>query len=131
MPEKQALPANGTLYQLTGGEPMADGYINVVLDDERIKQLTELGLGEKVSEVGGQKVVRVEMTKKDQKKLEKGYPGLAFDADNACVLPEKGDQILWKIITDMKSVDVMKFAITKLYNPLAGRDVFGRGAGSR
>jgi hypothetical protein len=32
----------------------------------------------------------------------------------------------------MKTADVMKFAITKLYNPLAGREVFGRGStGSR
>jgi hypothetical protein len=53
---------------------------------------------------------------------------LTFDASNACVLPEKGDQILWKIITDMQTIDVMKFAIIKLYNPLAGRDVFGRGS---
>ena len=107
---------------------MADAYINVILDDQRIKQLQEIGLAEGIKEIGGQKVLQVGMTKKDQKKLQKGYEGLTFDASNACELPEKGDQILWKIITDMKTVDVMKFAITKLYNPLAGRDVFGRGS---
>ena len=52
------------------------------------------------------------------------------DADT-CVLPENGEQKLFDIILEMKSVDVMKFAITKLYNPLAGRDVFGRGTGMR
>jgi hypothetical protein len=31
----------------------------------------------------------------------------------------------------LKSTDVIKEAIKKLYNPLAGRDVFGRGSGSR
>jgi hypothetical protein len=108
---------------------MADAYINVVLNDERIKKLQGMGLADRIKDVGGQKVVQVEMTKKDQKKLEKGYQGLAFDASNACVLPEKGDQILWKIIEDMKSLDVMKFAIIKLYSPLAGRDIFGRGTG--
>jgi len=107
---------------------MADAYINVMLNDERIQKLQELGLADKVKEAGGTKFVQVEMSKKDQKKLEKGFEGLAFDAANACVLPEKGDQILWKIITDMKTLDVMKFAITKLYSPLAGRDVFGRGS---
>jgi hypothetical protein len=110
---------------------MADAYINLVLDDERIKQLHEMGLADKIKDIGGNKVLQVEMTKKDQKKLEKGYEGLTFDASNACVLPEKGDEILWKIVTDMKSVDVMKFAITKLYNPLSGRDVFGRGTGAK
>lgn len=108
---------------------MADFYINVILDDQRIKELQEIGLAESIQQIGDQKVLQVGMTRKDQKKLQKGYEGLVFDASNACVLPEKGDQILWKIITDMKTTDVMKFAITKLYNPLAGRDVFGRGSG--
>ena len=110
---------------------MADAYINVILDDQRIKELQEIGLAESIREIGGKKVIQVGMTKKDQKKLQKGYEGLTFDSSNACELPEKGDQILWKIIKDMKTIDVMKFAITKLYNPLAGRDVFGRGTGSR
>jgi len=108
---------------------MADAYINVILDDQRVRQLQEIGLTDSIKEFGGKKVIQVGMTKKDQKKLQKGYEGLTFDESNACVLPEKGDQILWKIITDMKTADVMKFAITKLYNPLAGRDVFGRGSG--
>ena len=73
----------------------------------------------------------MEDTKKDQKKLIKGFEGLAFDAKNACVLPEEGNNILMDIILEMKSLDVMKFAIIKLYNPLAGRDVFGRGSGGR
>ncbi|MFH1155702.1 MAG: hypothetical protein V1793_17990 [Pseudomonadota bacterium] len=110
---------------------MADAYVNVVLNDERINKLKEIGLDSRIKDLGGNKIIQVEMTKKDVKKLEKGYPGLAFDSDNGCILPEKGDQILWKIITDMNSIDVMKFAITKLYNPLAGRDVFGRGSGER
>jgi hypothetical protein len=110
---------------------MADAYINLILNDERIKKLQEIGLADKIKNIGGNKVIQVEITTKDQKKLQKGYEGLTFDASKACVLPEKGDQILWKIITDMKSVDVIKFAITKLYNPLSGRDVFGRGTGSQ
>ncbi len=110
---------------------MADAYINVFLNDERSAKLQEMGLSDRVKEIGGKKAIQVEMTKKDQKKLEKGYPGLSFDASQACVLPEKAEELLWKIITDLKSLDVMKFAITKLYNPLAGRDVFGRGTGSR
>jgi hypothetical protein len=34
-------------------------------------------------------------------------------------------------IADNKSLDVMKFAILKLYNPLAGRAISGRGTGAR
>jgi len=110
---------------------MADAYINIFLNDDKIKQLQEAGLAGQVKTIDGKQAVQVGMTSKDQKKLVKGYEGLTFDASNACVLPEKGEEILWKIVIDMKSIDVMKFAITKLYNPLAGRDVFGRGSGGR
>jgi hypothetical protein len=34
-------------------------------------------------------------------------------------------------VVSNKTLDVMKFAILKLYSPLAGRDVFGRGTGGR
>jgi hypothetical protein len=110
---------------------MADAYINIFINDDKVKQLQEAGLAGQVKTIDGKQAVQVGMTSKDQKKLVKGYEGMTFDASNACVLPEKGEEILWKIIIDMKSIDVMKFAITKLYNPLAGRDVFGRGTGGR
>ncbi len=108
---------------------MADFFINVFLDDEKLKKIEEAELADQVIEIDGKKAIQVGMTKKDKKKLIKGFEELTFDDSNACVLPEDGENTLLGIITDMKSVDVMKFAITKLYNPLAGRDVFGRGTG--
>ncbi len=110
---------------------MADFFINVFLDDEKLKKIEAAELADQVIEIDGKKAVQVGMTKKDKKKLIKGFEELTFDDSNACVLPEDGENTLLGIITDMKSVDVMKFAITKLYNPLAGRDVFGRGSGGR
>jgi hypothetical protein len=110
---------------------MADCYINIFLDDEKLKKIEEVGLAGEVQDVEGKKALRVGMTKKDQKKLLKGFKDLAFDDSDTCVLPENGEETLFKIVVDMKSTDVMKFAITKLYNPLAGRDVFGRGTGMR
>jgi hypothetical protein len=111
---------------------MADFYINVFIDDEKLKKLQEAGLADQVKEIGGKKAIQVGMTAKDQKKLIKGFPELSFDDSNACVLPEAGENKLMDIIVSMKSIDVMKVAISKLYSPLAGRDVFGRGsAGGR
>ena len=107
---------------------MADAYINILLNDEKISQLKGAGLADQVQTIGGNSVLQVGMTAKDQKKLLKGFNGLAFDDAKACVLPENATETLLKIVLDMKSTDVMKFAITKLYNPLAGRDVFGRGS---
>jgi uncharacterized protein DUF6955 len=110
---------------------MADFYINVFLDDDKHKKIEDAGLAGQVQEIDGKKAIQVGMTKKDKKKLLKGFEDLAFDANNACVLPEEGEGILLNIICDMKTIDVMKVAISKLYNPLKGRDVFGRGTGMR
>ena len=110
---------------------MADAYVNIILDDAKLNHLKEMGLDGQIKDIEGKKAVQVEMSRKDRKKLEKGFAGLAFDASNACVLPAEAEQLLWQFISDNKSLDVMKYAITKLYNPLAGRDVFGRGTGMR
>ena len=95
---------------------MADAYINIFLNDDKVKQLQEAGLAGQVKTIDGKQAVQVGMTSKDQKKLVKGYEGLTFDASNACVLPEKGEQILWKIILEMKSIDVPYFFPSSLTN---------------
>ena len=100
---------------------MADYCINLFLDQEQQKKIEELGLGEHIQEIDGKKAVQVAMSKKDQKKLQKGFPDLEFDSSNACVLPDEAQITLADIILELKSLDVMKFAITKLYNPLAGK----------
>ena len=100
---------------------MADYLINVFLDDEKMKKIEAAGLGGKVIDLGGKKAVQVEMSAKEQKKLVKGFPDLTFDASNACVLPDEASAKLLGIVADMKTLDVMKFAIMKLYNPLAGK----------
>ena len=110
---------------------MSDFYINLFLDAEKLEKIEVAGLAGQVMEIDGKKAVQVGMTKKDKKKLIKGFEGLTFDANDACILPEEANNILMDIISEMKSLDVMKFAIIKLYNPLAGRDVFGRGSGGR
>lgn len=100
---------------------MADYLINVFLDDERAKKIEAAGLADKMITLEGKKALQVEMSAKEQKKLAKGFTDLSFDASNACVLPADADEKLFGIICDMKTVDVMKFAIMKLYNPLAGK----------
>jgi len=110
---------------------MSDFYINLFLDDETLKKIEALELGDQIQEIDGKKAIQVGMTKKDKKKLLKGFKELTFNADDACVLPEEANNTLMNIVLEMKSLDVMKFAITKLYNPLAGRGISGRGTGGR
>lgn len=103
------------------GKRMSNYFINIFLDDEKQKAIEGIGLADKIVEIDGKKAVQVEMSPKEQKKLVKGFPDLTFDAANACVLPEEPENKLFGIVNDMKTLDVMKFAIMKLYNPLAGK----------
>jgi hypothetical protein len=100
---------------------MGDYTINVFLNDDQLKKIQDAGLADEIVEIDGKKAVQVAMTPKDQRKLVKGFPGLDFDSKNACVLPPEAEDKLVGIIADMKTLDVMKFAIMKLYNPLAGK----------
>ena len=100
---------------------MADYYVNVFLDEEKLKKIEAAGLAGQVKEIEGKKAIQVGMGRTDQKKLLKGIPGLAFDSSNCCVLPEQSESILFGFVVDMKTVDVMKYAIMKLFNPLAGK----------
>ncbi len=100
---------------------MADYLINIFLDDEKQAKLEAAGLGDKIVQINGKKAVQVEMSAKEQKKLVKGFTDLTFDSTNACVLPAEAETKLLNIVADMKTLDVMKFAIMKLYNPLAGK----------
>jgi hypothetical protein len=100
---------------------MADYLINVFLDDAKTKKLEAAGLAGNIKTIDGKKAIQVEMSAKEQKKLVKGFTDLAFDATNACELPAEASDKLLNIVCDMKTLDVMKFAIMKLYNPLAGK----------
>ncbi len=102
---------------------MADFYINVFMDDEKLKKMEAAGLADQVQEIDGKKAIQVGMTKKDKKKLCKSFTDLAFDSSDACVLPEDAENTLMGIVGDMGTLDVMKVAITKLYNPLAGKSI--------
>jgi hypothetical protein len=102
---------------------MADYYINIFLDDEKIKKIAGTGLTGEIREVSGQKAIHVGVTSKEKKKLVKSFPGLTFDTSNACVLPEQAENTLMNIIVTMNTLDVMKGAIMKLYNPLSGKEL--------
>ena len=100
---------------------MSDYYVNVFLNDENLKKIEDAGLGDQIKEIDGKKAIQVEMNKKEQKKICKGFKDLSFDESDACVLPEDAEATLIDFIVDNNTLDVMKFAINKLYNPLAGK----------
>jgi hypothetical protein len=100
---------------------MADYCINVFLDEELKKKIEDAGLKDQIKTVAGKEAVQVAVGRKEQKKLLKAFPDLEFDSTDACVLPGEAESTLMDIILENKTLDVMKFAIVKLYNPLAGK----------
>ncbi len=100
---------------------MADYLINIFMNDEKKQKLDGAGLADQIKEVAGKKAIQVPVSDKEYKKLVKGFPDLVFDASNACVLPEKAETTVLDIICNMKTIDVMKVAIMKIYSPLAGK----------
>ncbi len=102
---------------------MADYYINIFMNDEKLKKIEDAGLADNVKEIDGKKAIQVNLAKKEQKKLVKSFPELIFDSSSACELPEEAENTLMGIIAEVQSLDVMKVAIMKLYNPLAGKSI--------
>lgn len=100
---------------------MADYYINVFLDEAKKAMIADAGLADQIVAIDGKEAVQVPMTAKEQKKITKGFAGLTCDENDSCVLPSDAEDNLIGIISEMKTLDVMKFAIMKLYNPLAGK----------
>jgi len=100
---------------------MADYYINVILDEAKKETIGNAGLADEIVKIGGKEAVQVGMTAKEYKKLTKGFSGLTCDDSKACTLPAEAETKLLGIIAETKTLDVMKFAIMKLYNPLAGK----------
>jgi hypothetical protein len=106
---------------------MAEEYaINIFLDDEKLKKLDEAGLNGAVKEIQGKKAIEVAVSKKEHKKLTKTFADLDFDDSNACVLPQEAEDMLFNMIIDMKTVDVMKVYIMKAYSPTAGKEIRSR-----
>jgi hypothetical protein len=102
---------------------MADYYITIFLDAEKSKKIEDAGLAGEIREIDGKKAIQVEVTAKEHKKLLKGFPDLTPDSSNAYMVPEQAETLLINMIVSMKSMDVMKGAILKLYNPFAGKEL--------
>lgn len=102
---------------------MADYYITIFLNDEKTKQIEDAGLAGEIREVDGKKAIQVAVTAKEHKKLLKGFPNVTPDASNAYTVPEQAETLLFNMIVSVKSMDVMKAAILKLFNPFAGKEL--------
>ena len=102
---------------------MAGYNINIFLNDEKLKKIEGAGMADTIKELDGKKAIQVPFSDKELKKLKKGFPDLVFDASNSCTIPENAENILFDIVINAKTVDVIKMAIMKIYSPLAGKPI--------
>ena len=102
---------------------MGQYCVSIFLDAEQESKIQDAGLGDQILEIEGKKAVKVPVGDKEHKKLLKAFPDLKFDAGDACVLPDPGAKTLFDVICSSKTLDCMKVALSKLYNPLAGKEL--------
>ena len=102
---------------------MGQYCINVFLEGDQEQKIKDAGLEDQILEIEGKKAVKVPVGDKEYKKLMKAFPDLKFDAGDACVLPDPATNTLLDIVCTSGTVDCMKVAISKLYNPLAGKEL--------
>jgi len=102
---------------------MANYCVNIFLDEEIQKKLEDCGLGDQIKDIEGKKAVQVPLGRADLKKIQKKFPDVSFDDSNACVLPDDASKTIVDVILGTETVECMKVAITKLYNPLEGKPI--------
>ncbi|MEE8300489.1 MAG: hypothetical protein V3R28_04210 [Desulfatiglandales bacterium] len=103
---------------------MARDYIvKIVLDDEKMKKVEEVGLGGHITEVGGKKVVKVALPDKNQRKFRKAFPETVLNdqAGEVDGLPEDATNLLFDVVIENKTVEVMHLFLMKAFKPLAGK----------
>jgi hypothetical protein len=105
---------------------MAGEYlITIVLDEEKVKRLEEAGLGSDIEEVNGNKVIKVALPEKNQRKFSKAFKETSFNDQTGEVdnFPEDAADMLFEVIIENKTTEVMHLFLMKAFNPLAGREL--------
>ncbi|HUU41525.1 MAG TPA: hypothetical protein VMW42_11340 [Desulfatiglandales bacterium] len=103
---------------------MATDYIiNVFLDDAKIDKMKKAGLGDHITEVGGKKAVKVPLPDKNERKFRKAFPGAALNDKTGAVdnFPEDAANLLFDVVIENKSLDIMSLFLMKAFKPLAGK----------
>ena len=102
-----------------------DYLIKIFLDDEKTKKLEEAGLGDHITEVGGKKVVEVTLPQKNQRKFGKTFPNAVLNDQTGEVddFPEDAANLLFDVVIENKTVEVMHLFLMKAFKPLAGKEL--------
>ncbi len=103
----------------------SDYFITLMLDDEKVKKLDEVGLSNHITEEKGGKAIKVALPQKNKRKFSKAFPKAVLNDRTGQVeaFPEEAANLLFDVIIEYKALDVMQFFLMKAFKPLAGKEL--------
>lgn len=105
---------------------MADDYlIKVFLDDEKTGKLSAAGLDSHIAEESGKKLIKVTLLQKNQRKFRKAFKDVVLNDETGEVddFPQEAADLLFDVVIENKSTDVMHLFLMKAFKPLAGKEL--------
>ena len=105
---------------------MADDYlIKIVLDDEKTGKLAGAGLDSLIAEESGKKLIQVALLQKNQRKFRKAFKDAVLNARTGEVdnFPQEAADLLFDVVIENKSTEVMHLFLMKAFKPLAGKEL--------
>lgn len=105
---------------------MADDYlIKIFLDDEKTGKLSAAGLDSHIAEESGKKLIKVTLLQKNQRKFRKAFKDVVLNDETGEVddFPQEAADLLFDVVIENKSTDVMHLFLMKAFKPLAGKEL--------
>jgi len=105
---------------------MADDYlIKIVLDDEKAGKLSAAGLDSHIAEEKGNKLIRIPLFQKNQRKFRKAFKDAVLNDQTGEVdnFPQEAADLLFDAVIENKSTEVMHLFLMKAFKPLAGKEL--------
>ena len=105
---------------------MADEYlIKIFLDDEKTGRLSAAGLDSHIAEESGKKLITVTLLQKNQRKFRKAFKDAVLDDQTGEVdnFPKEAVDLLFDVVIENKSTEVMHLFLMKAFKPLAGKEL--------
>ena len=105
---------------------MADDYlIKIVLDDEKAGKLSAAGLDSHIAEEKGNKLIRIPLFQKNQRKFRKAFKDAVLNDQTGEVdnFPQEAADLLFDAVIENKSTEVVHLFLMKAFKPLAGKEL--------
>ena len=102
-----------------------DYSITLLLDEGKIEKLKRTGLDGTITEVKGKKAITVMLPEKNQRKFRKAFKDAVLNDETGEVdnFPQEAADLLFDVVIENKSTEVMHLFLMKAFKPLAGKEL--------